>query len=66
MIFGSSKQQVTCVFCKQLTKKKTAYTIKMTTADGYHSTYACEPCAKDFEEMAQFVEKNVDKRVYTL
>jgi hypothetical protein len=64
MIFGSSK--VECVFCKKLTKKKTAYTIKMTTADGFHSTYACEPCAKDFEEIAQFVEKNVDKRIYTL
>jgi transposase-like protein len=64
MIFGSKK--VKCVFCKKDTKKKKAFTIKMKTAEGMHSTYACEPCAKEFEEMAQYVEKNIDKRIYTI
>lgn len=64
MFFRDKK--VDCVFCKKLTKKKKAYTINMNTAEGLHRAYACEKCAKDFDELAQYVEKNIDKRTYTI
>lgn len=64
MIFGSAK--ITCVFCKALTKKKKAYTISMSTADGPHKVHCCEICAKEFDELAQYVEKNDAKRTYTI
>ena len=64
MIFGGRK--VKCVFCEKPTPRKTAYTIRMNTADGQHSVFACEPCADDFDKMASYLEKNLDKRTYTI
>jgi hypothetical protein len=63
MIF---KSKVKCVFCEKLTKKKTAYTINMNTAEGTHSTRACPKCAEEFDQLAQFAEKNIDKRTFTV
>lgn len=63
MIF---KSKVKCVFCEKLTKKKTAYTINMNTAEGTHKTHACPSCALEFDKLAQFAEKNIDKRTFTV
>lgn len=60
------KPKVKCVFCQKNTKKKTAYTINMNTAEGVHRTYACPKCAEEFDDLAQYVEKNIDKRTFTL
>jgi len=60
------KKKIECVFCKKSTKKKTAYTINMNTAEGVHKTYCCPKCAEDFDEMAQYVEKDIAKRTFTI
>lgn len=64
MIFG--KRKVDCVFCKKRTPKKTAFTINMNTIEGMHQTFACPKCAKEFDEIAQYVEKNIERRTYTI
>jgi hypothetical protein len=38
----------------------------MNTAEGMHKTYACPPCAQEFDELAEYVEKDIDKRTYTI
>ena len=60
------KKKVKCVFCQKHTKKKTAYTINMNTAEGVHRTFCCPRCAEEFDGLAQYVEKNIDKRTFTL
>ena len=60
------KPKVKCVFCEKLTKKKTAYTINMNTAEGVHKAHACPKCAETFDEIAQSVEKDIGKRTYTI
>ena len=60
------KPKVVCVFCKKKTKTKTAYTIKMNMQDGKHVSYACPPCAAEFDELAQYVEKDNANRSFTL
>jgi transposase-like protein len=64
MLFRDKK--VKCVFCKRLTRKKKAFTINMNTAEGLHKSYACPECSKDFDELAQHMEKNIDKRTFTI
>jgi uncharacterized protein YozE (UPF0346 family) len=38
----------------------------MNTAEGVHKSYACPKCAEEFDELAQFVEKDIDKRTFTV
>jgi hypothetical protein len=64
MFFRDKK--VTCVFCNKLTKKKKAFTINMNTAEGLHKTHACPKCAEEFDQLAQHMEKDIDKRTFTL
>lgn len=59
-------QKVKCVFCNKLTKKKKAFTINMNTAEGLHKTHACPKCAEEFDDLAQYLEKDIDKRTFTL
>jgi uncharacterized protein YozE (UPF0346 family) len=63
MFFRDKK--VKCVFCKRNTRKKKAFTINMNTADGQHKIHACPDCAKDFDELAQYMEKDIDRRTYS-
>ena len=64
MLFRDRK--VKCVFCQKNTRKKKAFTINMNTAEGTHKTHACPPCAKEFDELAKYLEKDIDERTYTI
>ena len=55
-MFGFVKK-VTCFNCFKKTIKKKASTIKLDTADGKHSIYACSECAVPFNELLSELEK---------
>lgn len=54
--------KIRCFYCNATTTKKKAYTVEMNTADGKHKITLCEPCGKEFDELAKQLQEVIDER----
>lgn len=54
--------KLTCFNCKEKIDKKTAFTVKLNTAEGLVEFKACETCAKDLDGFLKEFEEAFDDK----
>jgi hypothetical protein len=52
-----SKSKVDCFYCFVPVDKKTAFSVKLNTADGPHTIMACPTCAADVNDVLKAIEE---------
>ena len=52
-----AKNTIECFYCKKTVDKKTAFYIKLTTADGLHTLKACLECGADVNDVLKAIEE---------
>ena len=55
-MFGFFSRKIDCFICGTKTKKKEAFDVKVDTAEGKLSIYACPNCAVPFNELLAELE----------
>lgn len=50
------KHTVECFSCKKVVDKKTAFIVKLDTAEGLIEINSCESCAKELDEILKAIE----------
>lgn len=48
---------VECFYCKERVDKKTAFNVKLNTAEGLLTLKACQPCADDVNDVLKAIEE---------
>lgn len=51
------KSSVDCFYCLQPVDKKTAFSVKLNTAEGPHIIMACPVCAADVNDVLKAIEE---------
>lgn len=51
------KSGVDCFYCAQTVDKKTAFSVKLNTAEGPHIIMACTTCAADVNDVLKAIEE---------
>lgn len=52
-----SKSTIECFYCFVPVDKKTAFSVKLNTADGPHTIMACPACAADVNDVLKAIEE---------
>lgn len=52
-----STRTVECFYCKKRVDKKTAFNVKLNTAEGLHTLKACQQCADDVNDVLKAIEE---------
>lgn len=52
-----NKSSVECFYCFASVDKKTAFSVKLNTADGPHIIMACSSCAADVNDVLKTIEE---------
>jgi hypothetical protein len=51
------KSTAECFYCFKTVDKKTAFSVKLNTAEGPHTIMACPTCANDVNEVLKAIEE---------
>lgn len=52
-----------CFNCKAKLEKGKTWTVQLETAEGPHRVKLCEPCGKNFNEIAKDLQEVLDERI---